>query len=195
MRRWNDDPFTKKAKKENYQARSVYKLEEIDRRDKILGQAKKILDLGASPGSWTQYCLEKAPLATVFAIDIAPIKVEHPRLKFLQVSIDGPELAELIGQEKMDLVLSDMAPKTSGIHDRDVALSLELCDLALRSCGNYLRDGGNFVVKVFMGDDFEDYHERVKKVFREVRLLRPETTRKHSREIYLIGKGFRGRLS
>lgn len=188
MRRWNDDPFTKKARRENFQARSVYKLEEIDQRERVLQGVKTILDLGASPGSWTEYCLRKLPQAKIVAVDLAPLRVQHPNLTFLQTSIEGLDLSAVLPQP-VDLVLSDMAPKTSGVHDRDVALSFELASLALGAARKHLKPGGSFVVKLFMGESFEEYHAMVKKQFKSVKLLRPESTRKHSREIFFIGRG------
>lgn len=190
-RSWNDDPFTKKARAENYHARSVYKLEEIDRRERILSGCKTILDLGAAPGSWTQYCLQKLPHAKIIAVDIAPLKVSHPNLTFLEQSIEEVDFAALLGDAKAELVLSDMAPSTSGIHDRDVALSFELASLALETARKHLKKGGGFVVKLFMGDSFEEFHRELKKAFATVKLLRPESTRKQSREIFFIAKGFK----
>lgn len=191
MRRWNDDPFTKKARAEDYEARSVYKLEEIDKRDKILSGAKLILDLGAAPGSWTQYCLKKMPHARVVAVDLSPIKVEDPRLTKLEKPIEEVDFAGVFGNDQPDVVLSDMAPKTSGIHDRDVALSFELASLALTTAVQWLKPGGHFVAKLFMGDSFEEFDRELKKYFQEVKRLRPESTRKHSREIFFTGKYLR----
>lgn len=190
-RHWNDDPFTKKARAENFEARSVYKLEEIDRREKVLSGARIILDLGAAPGSWTQYCLKKAPQAKIIAVDLSPINVTAPNLTFFQKSIEEVNFAEVLGNQKADLVLSDMAPKTSGIHDRDVALSFELATLALDTAKAHLKKGGHFVAKLFMGESFEEYQRALKECFSAVKQLRPESTRKHSREIFFIGKGFR----
>lgn len=194
MRNWNDDPFTKKARKENFEARSVYKLEEIDRRERLFQGVKRVLDLGAAPGSWTQYCLKKwaANQGKVIAVDLAPLGFEDPRVTFIQKPIQEVELQSHLEGEKVDLVLSDMAPKTSGQHDRDVALSFELASLALDAAEKHLKKGGAFVVKLFMGDSFEEYHKTLKTRFQKVVLLRPESTRKHSREIFFIGKGFLG---
>jgi 23S rRNA (uridine2552-2'-O)-methyltransferase len=193
MKRWNDDPFTKKARRENYEARSVYKLEEIDKRERILNGVRTVLDLGASPGSWTQYCLQKFPpgQGKIVAVDLAPLRVSDPRLVFYEKPIEELDLGEVFGGEKVDLVLSDMAPKTSGIHDRDVYLSFELASLALQTAQRFLKPGGSFVAKLFMGESFEEYHAMVKASFATVKLLRPESTRKHSREIFFIGKGFK----
>lgn len=190
-RNWNDDPFTKKARAENFEARSVYKLEEIDRREKILSGCKTILDLGAAPGSWSQYCLKKLPSVKIIAVDLSPINITHPNLIFLQQSIETVDFETLLGGQKADLVLSDMAPKTSGIHDRDVALSFELAMLALTTAKQHLKKGGGFVAKLFMGETFEEYQRNLKTSFTSVKQLRPESTRKHSREIFFIAKGFR----
>jgi 23S rRNA (uridine2552-2'-O)-methyltransferase len=191
MRRgWNDDPFTKKARRENFEARSVYKLKEIDEREKIFHSVTTVLDLGAAPGSWTQYALQRLPKGRVIAIDLSPIQVTDPRLTFLQVSIDEADLSPLIGDQKVGLVLSDMAPKTSGIHERDTALSYELAAAALATAKKHLAPGGNFVVKLFMGSEFELFQKEMRASFRQVKLLRPESTRKHSREIFFTGKDF-----
>ncbi len=193
MRGWNDDPFTKKARKENFEARSVYKLDEIDRRERLLQGAKRVLDLGAAPGSWIQYCLRKLPEVKIIAVDLTAIQIKDPRLTFIQGSIEEVDFSapDLLAGAKADVVLSDMAPRTSGIHDRDVALSTELAELALQTARKHLKPNGNFAVKLFMGDTFEGYHAQLKLAFTSVRVIRPESTRKQSREIFLIGKGFK----
>lgn len=189
-RKWHDDPHSRRARKEGYQARSVFKLDEIDRREQILRNAHIIVDLGASPGSWTEYCLRTRPKARVVAIDLAEIRVTDDRLIFIRESIESVDLSKVI-EGPVDVVLSDMAPKTSGVHDQDVYRSLELATLALETAHRFLRKGGSFVVKVFMGDGFEDFDRTMKLAFASVRRLRPDATRKHSREIYFIGKEFR----
>lgn len=194
MRKWNDDPFTKKAKKENYEARSVYKLEEIDKRERVLSGVTHILDLGASPGSWTQYCLKKIPsTGKVIAVDIAPLGFSHPQVVFLQEPIEEIDLALIIGDSKIDLVLSDMAPKTTGVHDTDVARSFDLASLALETARRFLKPGGTFIVKLFMGDSFEEYRSLLRTYFDQIRILRPESTRKHSREVFFVAKGYKSR--
>lgn len=191
MKRWNDDPFTKKAQKENYEARSVYKLKEIDQKEKIFSGVKTVLDLGASPGSWTQYALEKIPKSgKIIAVDLNPVEIKHDQLIFIQESIETVDLIPHISGGKVDLVLSDMAPKTSGQHDRDVALSSELATLAFETARKFLKKDGAFVVKLFMGDTFEEFRKLLQGSFKKVSLLRPESTRKHSREIFFIAKGF-----
>lgn len=192
MRKWNDDPFTKKAKKENYEARSIYKLEEIDKREQLFKGVHRVLDLGAAPGSWTQYCLKKlAPGDKVVAVDLSPLGFTHPQVIFIQKPIEEIDLVSILGSEKMDLVLSDMAPKTTGVHDTDVARSFDLASLALEAACKFLKPGGSFVVKLFMGESFEEYRKLLRIHFEQIRILRPESTRKHSREVFFVAKGFR----
>ncbi len=191
MKKWNDDPYTKKAREENFAARSVYKLEEIDRKEKVLGSAQVVVDLGASPGSWSQYVLKVCPKAKVFAVDLSPLTFAHPRLNFLQADINAVDFPAWLGVDRADVVLSDMAPKTSGIASRDTALSFELASLALDVAKKHLKPGGNFVAKLFMGEDFETYRKMLRETFEKVSLLRPDSTRKHSKEIFFTGKGFK----
>lgn len=189
MRRWNDDPFTKKARRENYAARSVYKLREIHQRDQILAEAKTILDLGAAPGSWSQFCLEALPSVTVFAIDHSALQIRNDRLKFLQIDIRLAVISNFIApHQTVDVILSDMAPKTTGIRVVDVEASTELARLAIHISDQILRPGGNMVVKLFMGDTLNEIEREFRSRFRNARLLRPGATRKHSMEIFIVGK-------
>jgi 23S rRNA (uridine2552-2'-O)-methyltransferase len=192
-RHWNDDRFTRQAQRENYLARSVYKLKEIEEREHIFRGANLVLDLGAAPGSWTQFALERmhSPQARVIAIDRSTVKVSDRRVTIVQKPLEDVNLGELLNGAKADLVLSDMAPKTSGIHDRDVALSLEVAMLALDTAAEYLKAGGALVVKLFMGESFDEYLRQLKRYFANVRVIRPESTRKHSREVFFVAKGFR----
>ncbi len=192
-RHWNEDRYTRQAQREHYLARSVYKLKEIDEREHIFRDVSLVLDLGAAPGSWTQYALERmhSPQARVIAIDRSPVKVADRRVTVVEKPVEDVNFAELLDGAKVDLVLSDMAPQTSGIHDRDVALSLELAAVALGTATRYLKSGGTFVVKLFMGESFDEYHRQLKKKFATVRIIRPQSTRKHSREVFFVAKGFR----
>ena len=190
MRKWNDDPFTKKARREHYEARSIYKLQEVQEREGLLDKAQAILDLGASPGSWVQYCLKHSATATVFAVDLSAINVQHDRLHFLQADIAAADIAQLIAPNAaVDVVLSDMAPKTTGVRAIDIERSTELVRLALHTADRYLRNGGNLVVKLFMGDTFSEIESQFKSRFEKTRILKPLSTRRQSKEIYIIGKG------
>jgi len=193
MNQWNNDRYTKKARNENYAARSIYKLEEIDSREKILRGALSIVDLGASPGSWTQYCLKKLNAkGRVIAIDPSPIQPSDPRLLKIEKQIQEVDWETIKPDGGFDLVLSDMAPKTTGVHSTDVARSLELAELALEVARAHLKKGGHFVVKVFMGDDFDGYRKSVQTIFKDLRIIRPDSTRKQSREVFLVGKYKKG---
>lgn len=190
MRRWNDDPYTKRARREGYLARSVFKLEEIDRRERLLETALRILDLGAAPGSWSQYCLKKirSPDLKIWAIDLVPLKISDKRLQFVQADVRNFQIEDLVPQHSMDLVLSDVAPKTTGISTVDTEASFELSARALEIASLALRPQGSFVTKLFMGDSFELFHDELNKRFEQINLLRPEGSRKHSREIFFIAK-------
>lgn len=190
MRRWQDDPHTKKARKQGLLARSVFKLDELDRKFKLVRGAKRIIDLGASPGSWTQYCLKTTPKAQIFAIDLKKVEVDSPQLSFLLQDIAEVDWDSFLGDQKVDLVLSDMAPNTTGNTLVDHSRSIQLCELALEVACSHLKPGGHFAVKVFMGEDFESFRANVSKHFGKVELLRPDSTRKQSKEIFLVGKGF-----
>ena len=151
-----------------------------------------MLDLGDAPGSWTQFAPERMtiPQARLIAIDRAPLKISDRRVTFVERPIEDVNFDVLLGAARPDLVLSDMAPNTSGIHDRDVARSLDLASRALDTAKQYLKPGGTFVVKLFMGESFEDYLRELKKHFVSVRVVRPQSTRKHSREVFFVAKGF-----
>ncbi|MCB0418545.1 MAG: RlmE family RNA methyltransferase [Bdellovibrionaceae bacterium] len=192
MSRRRPDSFTKRAKAQDFLARSVFKLEEIDKREKLFQGVETIVDLGAAPGSWTQYCVRRVPKAKIVAIDLNPLKFSHPNVQFVQGSITETDMAVYLDGKAADLVLSDMAPKTTGIHDTDVARSAELAEMALETALKVLRPGGSFVAKLFMGESFEAYDVALKKHFEIVKKLRPESTRKRSREIFFIAKSFRG---
>ncbi len=185
------DYYFQKAKKENFAARSVFKLQEIDERFKILKSSYKVLDLGAAPGSWSQYASQVVgPSGRVLGIDIQPIKLTIPNVQFITADMRELDLAATMEKAGIappfDVVLSDMAPKTTGIRVTDQARSLELCDLALSVAEKYLRPRGHFVAKLFHSEDFEDFRNRLRERFQRVEVLRPKSTRKESKEIFFI---------
>lgn len=188
-RNWNEDPFTKKARRENVLARSLYKLEAIDKKRGLFKGVRRVIDLGASPGSWTQYCLKK-PQVTVFAVDLKPLELEDPRVHFHQGDAEEMDWATFLGGEPVDLVLSDMAPNTSGNATRDTALSAALAEMARDVAVEHLNPGGSFVAKFFMGPDFEEYRNSLREHFSKVTVARPDSTRKQSREVFFVGQGF-----
>lgn len=187
------DSFGEKAKKEGFAARSVYKLEEIDRRVQLLRRGMRVLDLGAFPGSWTQYASQKVGReGHVLAVDqqewrggFAP-NVETRRCDVLSLT---PQ--DLGGPASFDLVLSDMAPWTTGSRFVDQCRSFDLFTHALSIAEGTLRGDGAFVGKIFQGPDFQEAKKRVEKLFAKTRVLKPEATRKESYEVFVVGLGFR----
>jgi 23S rRNA (uridine2552-2'-O)-methyltransferase len=187
------DANTLRAKRDGYPARSVYKLEEIDRRVRLFRPGMSVLDLGASPGSWSLYALEKVGRGgKLLAIDLKPLDtVLPPSGTFLQG--DARESEALSSNAPYDVVLSDMAPNTSGNRMADQARSFELFLFALEVAGKYGKDGGSFVGKIFMGEDFTRARAELKKLFATEKIIRPEGTRSVSYEIFLVGQDRRKR--
>jgi len=191
------DYFYHKAKKENYAARAVFKLEEIDQRFKLLRPGDQVLDLGAAPGSWSQYAAQKVgPRGRVLGIDLQAIKITLPNAVFIQEDMRNADLAGIMAAEGIappfQIVLSDMAPKTTGIRLTDQMRSLELCTLALETAQKYLKPSGHFVCKLFHSDEFEDFRALLKSQFKKVDVLRPKSTRKESKEVFFICSGYTG---
>lgn len=186
------DHYFKKAKEQNYAARSVFKLEEIDQKFKIVHPKQKVLDCGASPGSWSQYCSKKiGPEGRILGIDLSPVKVKLTNAVFIQADLRDMNLAQTMKDNGFDpifdLVISDMAPKTTGIRITDQARSFDLCELALNLAKQYLKKDGTFVCKLFHSDDFTTLRELIKKEFGRVEIVKPDSTRKISKEIFLVG--------
>lgn len=185
------DSFTHAARQAGYPARSVFKLEEIDRRIRLLKPGQRVLDLGAAPGSWSLYVTQKiGPSGRLFAVDLEPLAIPLPPNATAIVgdalALDSEVLAE---HGPYDVVLSDMAPRTTGNRLGDQTRSFELYMRALAVAEKFLKPGGGFVGKIFMGEDFAQAKAETKRLFTEERALRPEGTRATSYEIFLIGLG------
>jgi 23S rRNA (uridine2552-2'-O)-methyltransferase len=191
------DYYYRKAKEENYAARSVFKIQEIDTRLRIFRPGMKVLDLGAAPGSWSQYAAQKVgKTGRILGIDIQPIKITLPNALFLAADMRDLDLGKTMAEQGIeppfDVVLSDMAPKTTGYRLQDQMRSLELCELALTTCERFLRKDGTFVSKLFHSDEFENYRNLLRQRFAKIDLIKPESTRKGSKEIFFIARGFKG---
>ena len=188
------DVFFKKAREEGFAARSVYKLEEIDRRLKLLKAGARVLDLGCRPGSWMQYAVRVVGShGMVVGIDRDPLPAPIAGARFLQGDIYKVTDAELLGDGKaFDVVLSDMAPDTTGVRATDQARSAALFEEALGRAERLLTPGGGFVGKIFQGPDLEAIRKRMAGRFAEVKIVKPESSRAQSFEIFLAGKGFAG---
>jgi len=185
------DFFGKRAQKEGYPARSVYKLEEIDRRIKLLRRGMRVLDLGASPGSWTLYAAQKVGReGRVIALDLQPARTAlPPHARFQERDVNTVTADDLGGPGSFDVVLSDMAPSTSGQAHRDQYLSFELYMRALEIARSVLVPGGNFVGKIFQGAEFSDAKRATQLAFDKARIIKPEASRTESYEVFLIGLG------
>ena len=189
------DYYFQKAKSEKYAARSIFKLQEIDDRFKIIKPGYKILDLGAAPGSWSQYASEKVgKTGRVLGIDLQPIKLTLPNAAFVCADMRDLKLDEIMTENQIappfDVVLSDMAPKTTGIRVTDQTRSLELCELALATAERFLRPRGSFVCKLFHSEEFEQFRRTLRERFGRVEVLRPKSTRKESKEIFFIARDY-----
>jgi 23S rRNA (uridine2552-2'-O)-methyltransferase len=187
--KWQDH-YARRARDEKWLARSVYKLEEIDRRYKLIREGHFVLDLGCYPGSWCQYSSKKVgPRGQVLGIDLKkPDRFSAPNFRFLKADVldlDPAWLANASGRR--DVVLSDLAPQTSGIHVADTSRSMGLAKCALAIALAMLKKRGHFLCKVFEGEDIEELRGDMACHFEAVRTLRPAAVRRKSREVYLLG--------
>jgi 23S rRNA (uridine2552-2'-O)-methyltransferase len=183
------DAFSRRAKEEGYPARSVYKLEEIDRRTRLLRPGQRVLDLGAAPGSWAKYTAQKiGPTGRLLAIDLNPLTVALPKWgEFRQGDALTLENVDLALFAPYDVVLSDMAPQTTGNRLGDQTRSFELFMRALAVAATLTKVGGSFVGKIFMGEDLPLAKAELKKLFGKERMIRPEGTRSVSYETFGVG--------
>lgn len=188
-KRW-DDHYARRAKEEKWLARSVYKLIEIDRKFGLIGKGNRLLDLGCYPGSWSQYGIQKVgPKGEVVGIDLTrPDRLSSPNFKFVQADVLTLDI-ELLGREagSRDVILSDLAPQTTGIQSTDISSSMSLAKRAYDIALALLKKKGHFVCKAFEGEDLKPFSSEMSTRFNQVRLFRPKATRKGSREIYIIG--------
>ena len=184
------DRFTRKAKAEGFAARSVYKLEEIDRRTRILGRGQRVVDLGCAPGSWSAYAATKA--ARVVGVDIKAIEDFSGEFVHADIAeVPAARLLELLGGSA-DLVLSDMAPHTVGDRFTDHVRQVALAELARDRALELLSPGGHFVCKVFDGQDAHAFVQSLRPHFETLRRIKPEASRQTSREFYVLGLSRRG---
>ena len=197
-RRWLQqhfaDPFVQRAQREGLRSRAVFKLEEIDRREKLLKGGSVCLDLGAAPGAWSQYAAGRVGRrGRVVASDILPMP-QIPGVEFVQGDLREPEVFERVRAlvpAEADVVLSDMAPRMSGIDVTDQARALELAELALEMATRVLKPGGDALIKTFQGGGFGDLVQAVRGSFARVTPLKPAASRSRSPEIYLLARQFR----
>lgn len=192
------DAYYRQAKREGFVARSVYKLEEIDEQHGLLRPSDRVLDLGCAPGSWLQYVsgrLRPEKGGGAVGVDLLPVPISFPpHVRIIQGDVFtlGPE--DLLGERdaRFDVVLSDMAPNTTGVRSVDQARSMALVERALELCFRVLRLGGHLCVKVLEGGDFPAFLQACRSAFAEVKVTRPKGTRSGSMETYVVAKGFKG---
>jgi 23S rRNA (uridine2552-2'-O)-methyltransferase len=189
------DAYVKRAKAEGMRSRAAYKLGEIAARDRLLAPGMLVVDLGAAPGGWSQVAAERVGtrgrVIALDVLDMASLKgVAFIRGDFHDEAAVG-ELERVLGGQKVDLVLSDMAPNMSGVPSSDQARALELAELALDFALKHLKPKGNLLVKLFQGAGFESYLRTLRSRFAAVAVRKPEASRSRSSEVYLVGKGLR----
>ena len=188
-----NDPYVKLAQKEGYRARAAYKLMEIDDKDKLMKPGMTVVDLGSAPGSWSQVAVQRLKgQGKVIALDILDMQpvagVTFIQGDFREESVLR-QLEEKINKTPVDLVIADMAPNISGVKDVDQAGAAYLTELALEFSKDWLKPGGNFLVKVFIGVGFEEILQNMRQMFDKVVTRKPKASRDRSSEVYLLGLG------
>ena len=178
------DPLVHKAKMDGYKSRAAYKLIEIDKKYHIFKNTKSAMDLGAAPGSWSQVMANNGIKVT--AIDILDFDLAHENITRIVADINSFELDNLIEAKEFDLIVSDMAANTTGNKDADVLKTLSLVELAVSFLGDRLKQNGSFVTKIFQGSGIDVLIKDLQKKFKKVTLFKPSSSRKESKEIYLV---------
>ncbi|TAF99153.1 MAG: RlmE family RNA methyltransferase [Burkholderiales bacterium] len=190
-----NDPYVLKAKQEGYRSRAAYKLAEIDAKDKLISQGGVIVDLGAAPGSWSQYAVRKTNgNATIIAIDLLEMQgLNH--VDFIQGDFTEASALALIEEKlagkKVDLVLSDMLPNMSGVANIDSPRAIYLCELAADFALNHLKPEGKFLTKAYQGPGYQEFFAQLKQQFKVVATRKPDASRDRSAEIFLLCSGLR----
>jgi 23S rRNA (uridine2552-2'-O)-methyltransferase len=189
------DPFVQRARAQGARSRALFKLEEIDQREHLLGSGMTVIDLGAAPGAWSQYARRRVGSAgRVIATDILPVE-PIPGVQFLQGDLREPAflaaLRQAIGEVAVDLVLSDMAPNLSGMDAIDAPRVMELAELALELAAETLKPAGSTLIKVLQGAGFDQLVLSARHRFRRVRFVKPAASRARSPETYLLASGRR----
>ena len=196
LREHFNDPFVKQAQKDGYRSRASYKLLEIQEKDRLIRPGMTVVDLGAAPGGWSQVTSRLiGGQGRLIASDILEMD-SIPDVTFIQGDFTEDavfkQILAAIGNTQVDLVISDMAPNMSGVSAVDMPRAMFLCELALDLAGRVLRPGGDFLIKIFQGEGFDQYHKDVRKMFDKVQMRKPTSSRDRSREQYLLGRGFKG---
>ncbi len=189
------DPYVKRAHEEGWRSRAAFKLEEIDRAERLIRPGMTIVDLGAAPGGWSQYAARVlAGRGRVIALDVLDMPA-LPGVEFMQGDFSDDAVLErlrgLLVSDQVDLVLCDMAPNMMGIADVDHDRSMHLVDLAVDFAAQALRPGGDLLMKVFQGREFQPLVARLRKQYETVKLRKPKASRARSPEVYVLARGYR----
>jgi 23S rRNA (uridine2552-2'-O)-methyltransferase len=196
LNRHVNDPFVKKAQLEGYRSRSAYKLIELNEKDRLIRPGMLLLDLGSAPGGWSQVAAKLVGgKGRVLATDILPMEpikgVDFVQGDFTDEAVVA-QLIEMLGGEKFDLIVSDIAPNITGIDSADQASSMYFLELALDTVKKTLKPGATFVAKMFQGAGSDQYLKDLRGSFEKVLIRKPSASRAESREVYIVAKGFRG---
>tara|TARA_R110000782_G_scaffold41101_4_gene94537 strand:+ start:4895 stop:5512 length:618 start_codon:yes stop_codon:yes gene_type:complete len=191
----NKDQYVKQARESHYRSRAIYKLQEIDQKDKLIKPNTCVVDLGSAPGSWSQYASEQVKAnGRVISVDILPMEPIERVLFILGDFTDEAvenECIGHIGKQGADLVISDMAPNLTGIRITDQARSLALAELVYDFCHQVLKPGGDLVIKLFEGAGTDEYRRLLKERFAKVMTRKPGASRDQSREFYVLARSYR----
>lgn len=198
-RRWLnehfDDPFVQQAQRDGFRGRAAYKLQELHEKYGLLKKGQRVVDLGAAPGAWCQVVLKiQEGEGKLYALDILPMEpLDGATFIEGDFTEEGPlkALEQALGGKKLDLVLSDMAPNMSGMSAVDQPRAMYLAELALTFAGEWLKPGGDFLVKVFQGEGFDPFLADCRNAFQKVSIRKPGASRPRSREVYVLGRGFK----
>jgi len=190
-----DDKYVQQAQKQGLRSRAVFKIDEIQQRDRLIRPGMTVVDLGAAPGGWSQFAVNQVGgKGRVIACDILPMD-PIAGVDFLQGDFREEEvlrvLLERVGDSKVDVIMSDMAPNMTGTPAVDQPRSMYLVELALDMCRQVLAPKGSFVVKVFQGTGFEEYLKEIRSLFAAVKIRKPDSSRSRSREVYIVATGFK----
>ncbi|MSR00725.1 MAG: 23S rRNA methyltransferase [Gammaproteobacteria bacterium] len=196
LQRHVNDTYVKQAQKDGYRSRSAYKLIELNEKDKLLRSGMRVMDLGSAPGGWSQVAGRLVgSKGRVLATDILPMGV-LPNVDFIQGDFTDDVIVRKIFDwlegGRFDLILSDIAPNITGISSADQASSIYFLELALDSVQLVLKPGASFVAKMFQGEGSDAYLRELRKFFEKVLIRKPAASRAKSREVYVVGKGFKG---
>ncbi|MBV7387795.1 23S rRNA (uridine(2552)-2'-O)-methyltransferase RlmE [Pasteurellaceae bacterium TAE3-ERU1] len=189
------DQFVQKAHKQKLRSRAYFKLDELQSKDKLFKPGMTVVDLGAAPGGWSQFAVAqiggRGRVIACDILDMDPIAgVDFLQGDFREESV-LTALLDRVGEQKVDVVMSDMAPNFSGMPSVDIPRAMYLVELALDMCRQVLAKNGSFVVKVFQGEGFDDYLREIRSLFTTVKVRKPEASRDRSREVYIVATGYK----